>query len=91
VAVELDYPQPQQHQAVGDPPGDSTADLTDRPAAAVSGLATFVVGGKAVTVSEDGDGVFSVPAPAGARVEVKPGGVRDQYGNANGNALTLAG
>ena len=40
-------------------------------------------------VSENENGVFSVPAPAGAQVEVKAGGVSDQYGNTNGNALTF--
>jgi hypothetical protein len=90
VGVELDYPAADAHQGVGDPPGDYTADLTDRPAAAASGLATFVVDGRAVTVSENGDGVFTVPAPAGAAVTVKAGGVRDEHGNANGNELTLS-
>jgi hypothetical protein len=41
-------------------------------------------------VSENGDGVFVVAAPAGAQVELKPGSVTDQYGNANGNALALS-
>jgi neutral ceramidase len=90
VAVELRYPQAQAHEGVGDPPGDLTADLTDRPAIASSGLASFVVNGRAVKVSEDASGAFAVPAPAGARVEVKAGGVTDQHGNANSNPLTLS-
>jgi hypothetical protein len=89
VAVELHYPDAVSRESVGDPPGDLTADLTDRPAMALSGLATFRVNGRAVTVSERGDGAFEVPAPAGATVEVRPGRVTDIYGNANGNTLTL--
>jgi hypothetical protein len=90
VAVELGYPQPSAHQAVGDPPGDLSADLTARPEVASSGLATFVVNGRRVTVSERAGGVFAVPAPAGSSVEVKPGAVRDEFGNANANSLTLS-
>ena len=89
VGVQLHYPQPTVHEAVGDPPGDLTADLTDRPEIAQSGLATFHVNGRPVTVSERPEGLFAVPAPAGATVEVRPGGVTDTHGNANGNALTL--
>jgi neutral ceramidase len=89
VGVELDYPAPNVREGVGDPPGDYSADLTARPATASSGLATFEVGGRRVTVSENGNGVFTVPAPAGTQVTVAPGAVRDQHGNANGNALTL--
>jgi hypothetical protein len=90
VAVELRYPAPNVRQGVGDPPGDFTADLTDRPFAATSGLATFLVNGRARTVSENGQGAFSVVVPAGAQVTVARGGMRDQYGNSNGNALTLS-
>jgi hypothetical protein len=90
VAVELDYPAANFREGVGDPPGDITADLTDRPATATTGLATFLVNGRAQTVSENADGVFSVQVPAGAQVEVHPGGVTDQYGNGNGNALALS-
>jgi hypothetical protein len=87
-AMELRYPQPEVHEAVGDPPGDVTADLTARPATASSGRATFLVNGRAVTLSAGSDGVFAVAVAHGARVEVKPGGVRDGFGNANGNTLT---
>jgi hypothetical protein len=82
VAVELHYPQATQHEAVGDPAGDLTADLTARPELAAPGSATFLVNGKATTVKG-----FVVAAPAGAAVELKPGAVRDKYGNTNGNAL----
>jgi neutral ceramidase len=90
VAVELRYPAANARESVGDPPGDFTADLTDRPAIAPTGLATFVVNGSAQTVSENANGVFSVPASPGAQVEVHAGGVTDQYGNANENALTFS-
>jgi hypothetical protein len=89
VAVELRYPEASSHEAVGDPPGDLTADLTDRPEVAASGLATFHVNGRSVTVSERPGGVFAVEAPPGATVSVEPGSVRDEYGNANSNSLTL--
>lgn len=89
VALELRYPQPVSHEAVGEPPGDLSADLTFRPALATSGRATFLVNGKPVSAAVGPTGVFQVQAPAGARVEVKPGGVADGYGNANGNALAL--
>jgi hypothetical protein len=88
VGVELRYPEANARESVGDPPGDFTADLTDRPAIAFTGLATFLVDGREQTVSENANGVFSVPAPAGAQVAA--GAVRDQYGNANANALTLS-
>ena len=89
VGVELGYPAADSREAVGDPPGDATADLTDRPETASSGLATFLVNGRRVTVSERPGGVFAVPAATGATVELKAGGVRDEFGNANGNSLTL--
>jgi hypothetical protein len=89
VGVELRYPQPVAHEGVGDAPGDLEADLTFRPAVATSGSATFVVNGRNVTAKPRSNGVFEVPAPAGAQVEVKPGSVVDGHGNANGNALTL--
>jgi neutral ceramidase len=88
VAVELRYPQAQSHEAVGEPPGDVTADLTHRPAVALSGRARFLVNGARRTVTAGPGGAFDVAAPAGAQVEVKPGAVTDRYGNANGNALT---
>jgi hypothetical protein len=89
VAVELRYPQPATREGVGDPPGDLDADLTFRPVVAPSGRATFLVDGRSVTANARSNGVFQVPAPAGAQVEVKPGAVADAHGNANGNALTL--
>jgi neutral ceramidase len=89
VALQLRYPAANSREAVGDPPGDFTADLTERPEVASSGLATFSVNGRSVTVSEGDGGVFTAPAPAGATVKVSPGDVRDEFGNANGNSLTL--
>jgi neutral ceramidase len=83
--IELRYPPAQSHEAVGEPPGDVTADLTNRPSKALSGRATFLVKGKKVTVKARRDGLFK--APAGA--ELKPGSARDRYGNANGNDLKL--
>jgi len=78
----------QSREAVGDPPGNITADLTNRPAKATSGRATFTVSGRAVTVSAGAGGVFRTPA--GRNVRLKPGAATDSFGNANGNALTLA-
>jgi neutral ceramidase len=89
VGLELRYPGAVEHQDLGDPPGDLTATLTNRPAKARSGRSTFLVGGRGRTVRANRGGVFSVAAPAGAAVSVKAGGVRDRYGNVNGNALTL--
>jgi hypothetical protein len=86
--VELRYPPAQSREAVGDPPGDVTADLTNRPAKAASGRATFLVNGKPVTVSAVAGGIFKTPA--GNSVELKPGAARDSHGNANGNRLALA-
>jgi hypothetical protein len=74
---------------VGDPPGDSIADLTARPAHADSGTATFLVNGKKRTVSAGSDGTFQVQAPPGAQIELKPGAAQDSYGNRNGNDLTF--
>jgi hypothetical protein len=87
--VELRYPPAQSHEAVGEPPGDVTADLTNRPSKAASGSATFLVNGRKVTVSAGGGGLFRVPA--GANVELKPGAATDSRGNANGNDLKLSG
>jgi neutral ceramidase len=89
VGVQLAYPAANVREAVGDPPGDATADLTDRPDVASAGIARFVVNGRDVTVSDRPGGVFAVPAPAGATVELKAGAARDEFGNANGNSLTL--
>ncbi|HEY1595681.1 MAG TPA: neutral/alkaline non-lysosomal ceramidase N-terminal domain-containing protein [Thermoleophilaceae bacterium] len=88
-AVTLDYPAAVSHEAVGDPPGDSTADLTARPSHADSGTATFLVNGTPTHASAGPSGVFQVPAPPGARIELKPGAAQDAYGNANGNDLTF--
>ena len=85
--IELRYPPAQSHEAVGEPPGDITADLTNRPSKAGSGRATFLVNGRKVIVKAGRGGVFK--RPAGARVELKPGAMTDRYGNANGNDLKL--
>jgi neutral ceramidase len=84
---ELRYPPAQSHEAVGEPPGDVTADLTNRPSKVFSGRATFLVNGRKVTVSASPGGVFR--RPAGAQVELKPGAATDSHGNANGNDLKL--
>jgi neutral ceramidase len=88
-AITLDYPAAVSHEAVGDPPGDSTADLTARPNHADSGTATFLVNGKKRTVSASPDGTFQVQAPLGARIELNPGAAHDSYGNRNSNSLTF--
>lgn len=88
-AITLDYPPAVSHEAVGDPPGDSSADLTARPAHADSGEATFLVNGHPETATAGPNGVFQVSAPRGARIEVKPGAANDGYGNGNGNDLTF--
>jgi hypothetical protein len=90
VAVALRYPAAVSHQQVGDPPGDFGADLAFRPPVAQSGTARFLVNGRAVEVKGSG-GRFVATVPAGARVELRPGAVRDRYGNSNGNTLSLGG
>jgi len=89
IGVRLEYPRAQQHEQVGDPPGDVSADLTYRPDSASAGRATFLVDGRPVTASAGGNGVFSVPATPGSKVQLEPGAVADQYGNANGQGLVL--
>ncbi len=88
-SVQLDYPGAVSHEAVGDPPGDSTADLTARPNHTLAGRVTFLVNGRSVSASPSSDGTFSVAAPAGAKVEVRAGAAADQFGNANGNDLAF--
>jgi hypothetical protein len=84
---ELRYPPAQSREAVGDPPGDVTADLTNRPAKAAAGRATFLVDGRKVTVNAGAGGLFR--KPGGTNVELKPGAATDSHGNANGNGLKL--
>jgi neutral ceramidase len=88
IAVALQYPAAVSHQQVGDPPGDFGADLAFRPPVAQSGTARFLVNGHAVDVKGAG-GRFVVSAPAGARVELRAGAVRDRFGNSNRNALSF--
>jgi neutral ceramidase len=87
VAVELAYPQPQVHEAVGDPPGDASADLTYRPAAALTGSMTVLVDGRPRRVR----GPLVLRVPAGASVELRPGAAHDGYGNFNANDLAFNG
>jgi neutral ceramidase len=89
VAVVLDYPPAQAHEAVGEPAPDATADLTARPASVTAGRVRFLVDGRAVTAKGGPDGRFQVAARPGASVEVVPGAGRDAFGNGNGNDLTL--
>ena len=89
-SVRLDYPAPVSHEAVRDPPGDYTADLTWRPKSADAGRVTFLVDGKAQTVAAGSDGTFTVKARPGARVEVQPGAAQDANGNANRNDLQFS-
>ena len=89
ISVRLDYPAPVSHEAVGDPPGDSSADLTWRPRSASAGRVTFVVNGRSVSAAVGSDGTASVSAPPGASVVVAAGAARDAEGNANGSALSF--
>ena len=86
VAFTLAYPKPHSHEAVGDPPGDLYADLTDRPATATVGHATVLVNGFPHLASLR-DGRFTVAAHRGDRIEVRRGAARDRYGNANRAAI----
>ncbi|MEA2403471.1 MAG: neutral ceramidase, partial [Thermoleophilaceae bacterium] len=88
IAVQLVYPAAVSHQQVGDPPGDFGADLAFRSPVAQSGTARFLVNGHAVDVKGSG-GRFVVTAPAGARVELRAGALRDRFGNSNRNALSF--
>ncbi|MFL5911180.1 MAG: neutral/alkaline non-lysosomal ceramidase N-terminal domain-containing protein, partial [Gaiellaceae bacterium] len=87
--VQLHYPPAQQHELVGDPPGDVSADLTYRPDTATTGRGAFLVNGNPRTAYARPDGVFQVPAPAGSQVVISPGSVQDRWGNANGDGLNF--
>jgi hypothetical protein len=89
VALQLHYPPAIQHQQVGDPPGDTEADLTYRPPTASAGKATFIVNGRSLTVSAGPNGVFDEPVPGGSEADVRPGAVTDQWGNTNFEGLGL--
>jgi neutral ceramidase len=88
VAFTLAYPPARAAEAVGDPPGDLGADLTDRPAQARAGHATVLVNG-VPHFAFLRDGVFTVAARHGDRVEVRLGAARDRYGNANRVAVNF--
>jgi neutral ceramidase len=88
-AVVLAYPPAKVRESVGDPPPDASADLSYRPQRARSGSVTFLVNGRRVEARPGPRGQFSVAAPAGTRIEVKPGAARDRFGNRNGNDLTF--
>jgi neutral ceramidase len=87
-SFELDYPDPEVREAVGDPPGDLGAGLTYRPATASAGTMTVLVNGRAVRARVH-DGQFTVPAPSGSTVELRPGGGHDPFGNFNGNDVSF--
>ncbi|MFL5516345.1 MAG: neutral/alkaline non-lysosomal ceramidase N-terminal domain-containing protein, partial [Gemmatimonadales bacterium] len=86
VAVELRYPKPVVHEDVGEPPPDSNASLTARPAKVKGGGAvTFVVGGHRRTVKAGSGGTFTTRAAPGATVRIPAGAARDRFGNHNGH------
>jgi neutral ceramidase len=89
VAIELGYPPAIAHEDVGDPPGDFTADLNYRPPTASGGSVRFRVNGKPVRVRRRQGTAFSVPAPAGAQIEIPAGAARDRFGNRNGDGLSF--
>ena len=88
VAVQLAYPAAHVREGVGDPPGDSSADLTYRPATAGAGVVTFLVNGQRRLVRST-NGTFSIGAAPGSTIQVAPGAGRDGYGNANSNDLSF--
>jgi hypothetical protein len=65
------------------------ADLDYRPSHARSGAVTFTVNGRPVMARAGSGARFTLAAPAGAPVEVKPGAARDRFGNSNRNDLTF--
>jgi hypothetical protein len=91
VAVVLDYPPAEVHEHVGEPAPDANASLTDRPPHVNSGLVTFIVDGKQVTVGAANDGRFEVSAAPGQVVAIPAGAARDRYGNRNRDHVTLVG
>jgi neutral ceramidase len=86
--LRLGYPQAVEHEQLGDPAGDFTADLTYRPQYAPSGTATVLLNGKRVAIHWHG-GSLAIPASPGTQVQVPAGSVRDRFGNANGGALSF--
>jgi hypothetical protein len=90
VAIDLAYPAPVSREAVGDPAGDDSADLSFRPATASGGGVAFLVDGVRRRVRASG-GVFSVAANPGADVIVLSGAAQDQFGNSDGTGLSFQG
>ena len=84
VAIVLDYPRAKVREDVGDPPPDASASLTFRPPHASSGVVTFVVDGRAITVGAGAGGRFEVSATPGDQVEIRAGDGRDADGNRTG-------
>jgi hypothetical protein len=78
IGVALEYPEARRD-----------VDLTWRPRRASAGAVRFRVGGRTLRATRARDGVFSVPAPAGAPVSVEAGAARDRWGNRNGAAVSL--
>jgi hypothetical protein len=62
-------------------------DWTWRPRSVSGGVVSFTVNGRRVTVRRKSGTVFSVPAPAGAQVDVAAGAASDRYGNFNEKPL----
>jgi hypothetical protein len=90
VAVVLRYPKPVVHEDVGEPPPDSHASLTARPAKVTGGgRVTFVVDGHRHKVKSGPGGVFETRARPGAKVTIPGGAARDRFGNRNGAGEVL--
>ena len=77
--VALDYPVAVPEQ-----------DLTFRPQSASGGTMTYTTGGGTRTVRSSTSAAFTLPGAAGQTVAIAAGAARDRYGNANGQAATLA-
>jgi hypothetical protein len=76
--VALDYPVAVPEQ-----------DLTFRPQSASGGTLTYTAGGGSRTVRSSAT-TFALPGAAGRTVTIAAGAATDRYGNANGQAATLA-
>jgi hypothetical protein len=76
--VTLDYPA-----AVG------VTDFTYRSQSANGGVVRFIVAGRSIVARQRRGTTFSVPAPAGARVEILRGDARDRYSNVSVEGLVI--